>query len=92
MKKYFVYIITNKNNSVFYIGVTNDINTRIYQHKNKLIEGFSSKYNLKKLVYIEETQDIESAIRREKQLKKWNRQWKIDLIKAANPGFRDLML
>jgi len=89
-KNYYVYIITNFNNTTFYIGVTNDLTRRIYEHKNKLIKGFSAKYNLKKLVYFEETSDINSVITREKQLKNWHRVWKINLIKKENPNFIDL--
>lgn len=90
IKIYHVYIITNFNNTTFYIGITNDLTRRIYEHKNKTIKGFSSKYNLKKLVYFEETSDINSAIVREKQLKNWHRDWKINLIKSINPNFEDL--
>ena len=89
-KIYTVYIITNFNNTTFYIGVTNDLKRRIYEHKNKIIEGFSKKYNLYKLVYYETTQDINSAIKREKQLKNWHREWKINLINKFNPEYRDL--
>jgi putative endonuclease len=89
---YYVYIITNKNNTTFYIGVTNNIFKRFFEHKVGLIEGFSKKYKLKKLVYIEELTDINEAIRREKQLKNWHRQWKINLIKSINPKMIDLSL
>lgn len=89
-KEYFVYIMTNINNSVLYIGVTNDLKRRVYEHKNKLIEGFSEKYNLCKLVYYERINDIETAIAREKQLKMWHRDWKVNLIKSQNPNFDDL--
>ena len=89
-KNYYVYIITNKLNTVFYIGVTNNLEKRIWEHRNKMIPGFSSKYNLNKLVYFEETSDIYSAIRREKQLKNWHRDWKINLIRKENPEFKDL--
>ena len=91
-KSYYVYILTNFNDTTFYIGVTNNLTKRIYEHKNKLMKGFSDKYNLKKLVYFEETNDINSAIRREKQLKNWHREWKINLIKSKNPNFEDLFL
>ena len=90
MKQYYVYILTNYGETTFYIGVTNNIQTRIYEHKNKLVEGFSSKYNLNKLVYYENTESIESAINREKQLKRWHRDWKLNLIKTSNPQFNDL--
>ena len=89
-KRFYVYIITNKNNTTFYIGVTNDLMRRMWEHKNELIEGFSKKYKLKKLVYYEEYEKIEDAIRREKQLKNWHREWKMNLIKEMNPEFKDL--
>jgi len=75
-----------------YIGVTNDIKRRIYEHKNKLIEGFSSKYNLSKLVYYEETSDIRAALEREKQLKGWGRDWKIRLVEERNLKWEDLSI
>jgi putative endonuclease len=74
----------------FYIGVTNDLVKRIYEHRNNLIDGFTKKYFVHKLVYFEETPDINSAIKREKQLKKWNRKWKIELIERSNPNWDDL--
>jgi putative endonuclease len=89
-KNYYVYILTNKRNTVFYIGVTDDLKRRLYEHKNELIEGFTKKYQLKKLVYFEEYQNINEAIKREKQLKNWHRDWKINLIKNKNPTFKDL--
>ena len=88
--QYYVYILTNYNETTFYIGVTNDLQRRVFEHKNKLIDGFSSKYNLNKVVYFEITEDIEVAIKREKQLKNWHRDWKINLIKENNPNFNDL--
>ncbi len=84
-RQYYVYILTNKSNKVLYIRVTNSLERRVFEHKNKLVEGFSKKYNLKKLVYYEATDDVISAIRREKQLKNWRRDWKINLIKEFNP-------
>ena len=92
MQKYFVYILSNYTNSTLYVGMTNDIKRRLYEHKSKLIEGFSSKYNTNKLVYYEETSDVKIAIQREKNLKKWNRQWKEELIKKTTPDFKDLSL
>lgn len=89
-KRYFVYILTNKSNKVLYTGVTNNIERRMYEHKNKLIEGFTKKYNVMKLVYFEETNDVISALEREKQLKNWHRQWKINLVKDFNPQWEDL--
>lgn len=89
-KSYYVYIITNYEETTFYVGVTSSLAKRIYEHKNKVIKGFSSKYNLNKLVHFEETNSIEEAIKREKKLKKWNREWKLDLIRKTNPSFNDL--
>jgi putative endonuclease len=89
-KSYYVYIITNKKDGTLYIGVTNDLLRRIYEHKEGEIEGFSRKYKLKKLVYYEETNDIISAISREKELKKWQRKWKVKLIEDFNPEWDDL--
>lgn len=89
-KNYYVYITTNISNAVLYIGVTNNLPRRIYEHKNGLVEGFSKKYKANKLVYYETTNDINSAIAREKQLKNWHREWKINLIEAKNPGFAEL--
>ncbi len=82
--------MTNKLNTTIYIGVTNDIYNRVYQHKKKLVEGFTSRYNINKLVYYEEYDYIEDAIYREKQLKNWRRQWKINLINEFNPEWKDL--
>ena len=87
-----VYIITNHNETTFYIGVTSNLEKRIYEHKNKYYKGFSQKYNLNKLVYYELTESIEAAIAREKQLKNWHKEWKINLIKEFNPDFIDLAL
>ncbi len=87
---YYVYILTNFNNTVFYIGMTNNLSRRIYEHKNKLIQGFTSKYNVNKLVYFETTSQVIDAIAREKQLKKWARAKKIFLINTINPAFEDL--
>ena len=75
---------------VFYIGVTNNLERRMFEHKNKLIKGFSSKYNLDKLVYLEVYQYVEDAIKREKNMKKWKREWKINLILEDNPDWEDL--
>ena len=75
---------------MIYIGVTNDLNRRLYEHKNKIIQGFTQKYNLNKLVYFEETNDINAAISREKQIKGWLRKKKIVLIESMNPGWKDL--
>lgn len=90
MKSYWVYILTSKKNGTIYIGLTNDLSRRIYEHKEKLINGFMKKYDITHLVYAEEHQDINDAIYREKCLKKWNREWKIKLIEELNPNWRDL--
>ena len=91
-KNYYVYIMTNCKNTVLYIGVTNNLERRVYEHKNKLIEGFSKRYNLNKLVYFECSQDIVIAIEREKQLKGWLRSKKISLIESVNPNWNDLAI
>jgi putative endonuclease len=88
--EYCVYIITNKANTVLYIGVTSDLVGRIYEHKHKFYRGFSATYNCNKLVYFEEYQWIQDAIAREKQLKAGSRQKKIDLIITGNPAWNDL--
>lgn len=87
-----VYIMTNYSETSLYIGVTSNLQKRVWEHKNKIIEGFTKKYNVDKLVYYELTDSIETAINREKQLKRWHRQWKINLIKEMNPEFKDLSL
>jgi putative endonuclease len=89
-KQYYLYILTNRSNRVLYVGITNDLPRRVFEHKNKLLEGFTKKYNLTKLVYYEVTSNVESAIRREKQLKNWHREWKINLINQFNPYWNDL--
>ncbi|MDP3174406.1 MAG: GIY-YIG nuclease family protein [Phenylobacterium sp.] len=90
MHQYYVYILTSKKNGTLYVGVTKDLVRRVYEHKEGLIEGFTKKYNVKMLVHYEITPDINSAIKREKVLKKWNRQWKIALIEKTNPDWNDL--
>jgi putative endonuclease len=94
MKKhnYYVYIISNKQNGILYTGVTSDLKRRIRQHKDKLIEGFSKKYNSNKLVYFVYFENIETAISYEKKLKKWKRKWKLELIEKHNPLWIDLYL
>jgi len=87
---YYVYIMTNKYNAVLYTGVTNDLIRRVYEHKNKLVEGFTAKYNLTKLVYYEISKDVKEAINREKQIKGWKREKKEKLIKGFNPDWKDL--
>ncbi|MBC7087912.1 MAG: GIY-YIG nuclease family protein [Tissierellales bacterium] len=90
MNLYYVYMLTNWNNKVLYTGVTNDLERRIYEHKNKLVKGFTEKYNVNKLVYFEYTSDVNSAIAREKEIKGWTRQKKNQLVEAANPSWKDL--
>ncbi len=89
-KQYYVYIMTNKRNSVLYTGVTNDLRRRVYEHREKLVDGFTEKYNVTKLVYYEIFQDPENAIMREKQIKAGSRQKKIDLINQMNKEWWDL--
>ena len=88
---YYVYILTNKNNTVLYTGVTNDLIKRVHQHRNKLNAGFTSRYNVYKLVFFEEYNQIKDAIAREKQIKGGSRQKKLDLINAMNPEWKDLL-
>ena len=90
MKTGYVYIITNINHEVLYIGVTSDLPKRIWEHKNKVVDGFSKRYCLSKLVYYEVFGTIEDAIYREKCMKKWNRAWKVRLIEAMNINWNDL--
>lgn len=88
--RYYVYLLTNWNNKVIYLGVTNNLERRLYEHKNKLVKGFSEKYNVNKLVYFEETQDITAAIAREKEIKKCRREKKNQLVNRMNPNWKDL--
>lgn len=90
MKNYYVYILASKRNGTLYIGVTSNLPKRIYEHKQKIVQGFTKKYGVDKLVYFEETNNINSAIAREKRLKKYKRQWKINLIQKENPEWEDL--
>jgi len=90
MKYYFVYMLASKRNGTLYIGVTNDLERRIYEHKDNLFPGFTQRYGVHLLVYYEMVEDINDAITREKQLKKWNRAWKIRLIEKHNPKWEDL--
>jgi len=90
MKTPCIYILTNKPNGTLYIGVTSNLPARIYQHKNGFVDSFSKKYNLHMLAYYELHENMYSAITREKCLKKWNREWKIQLIEEMNPKWRDL--
>lgn len=90
MKIYYVYILTNKPQGTLYIGVTNDLKRRLYEHRNNLLEGFTQQYNLKKLVYCQAFATFYQAVSYEKQLKRWHRQWKINLIEASNRNWNDL--
>ena len=87
---YYVYILASQIGGTLYIGVTNDLIRRVFEHKSKFVRGFTKKYDVVKLVYYEQYDDIENAIQREKRLKKWNRQWKIRLIEEKNPNWDDL--
>ena len=89
-KNYYVYIMASKQLGMLYIGVTSNLIKRVYEHKNNLVKGFTNKYHIHNLVYFEVTEDINNALSREKQLKKWNRAWKIELIEKNNPEWRDL--
>jgi putative endonuclease len=91
-KTYYVYLLTNWNNKVMYVGVTSNLERRIYEHTHKLVDGFTKKYNLSKLVYFEITSDVMAAIEREKQIKKWRREKKNQLVIAMNPEWKDLSL
>ncbi|MCE7999694.1 MAG: GIY-YIG nuclease family protein [Rhodobiaceae bacterium] len=89
-KSYYVYMLTNKRNGTLYIGVTNNLVRRVHEHKKGLVDGFTKTHGVKRLVWFETHGSIESAIQREKNLKHWVRQWKIDLIEKDNPDWRDL--
>jgi len=90
MKQYYVYIMAKAKNSTFYTGVTNDLIRRVYEHKNDLADGFTKKYGIKTLVYYEIHQDIHEAIIREKLIKKWKREYKLNVIEQMNPNWQDL--
>ena len=89
-KQFYVYILSSKRNGTLYIGVTSNLSQRIWQHKKDQFDGFCKKYNVKQLVYFEQHDSAESAITREKQIKKWNRAWKLKLIEKENPQWKDL--
>ena len=89
---YYVYMLTNKYNNVLYTGVTNNLERRLYEHKNHLVDGFTKRYNVHKLVYFEATENVTSAIEREKQIKGWRRSKKDELIATMNPEWKDLSL
>lgn len=90
MKSYYAYILASKWNGTLYIGITSNLLRRIWEHKNNLDESFTKKYDVHMLVYYEDTKDVSGALKREKQLKKWNRQWKLELIEKQNPDWKDL--
>jgi len=89
-KSFYVYILASRSNGTLYIGVTSDLIKRVWEHKKKLVEGFTEKYGVDKLVYYEQFQEAADAIQREKRLKKYNRQWKLNLIEKANQDWKDL--
>ncbi|MET4259597.1 putative endonuclease [Bradyrhizobium sp. S3.12.5] len=89
-RQYYVYILASRIGGTLYIGVTNDLIRRVAEHKSKLIESFTEKYDVARLVYFEQFDDPENAIKREKRLKKWNRAWKVRLIETNNPNWDDL--
>ena len=89
-KTYYVYILANKRNGTLYIGISSNLKRRIYEHKNEIIEGFTKKYKIHLLVYYELFNNVNEAIMREKQLKKWNRKWKMELIEKVNHQWKDL--
>ncbi|MCH7783190.1 GIY-YIG nuclease family protein [candidate division KSB1 bacterium] len=88
--QYYVYILTNRSNKTLYIGFTNDLRRRVLEHKKKLVEGFTKKYYLNKLIYFEKYLEMADAQKRERQLKNWHRDWKLNLIKENNSDFQDL--
>jgi putative endonuclease len=90
MRSYYVYIMASRRNGTLYIGVTNDLARRVFEHKEGVLPGFTKRYGVKLLVHVETTDDIRAAIQREKNLKKWPRAWKIALIERDNPDWRDL--
>jgi putative endonuclease len=87
---YFVYILASKTGGTLYVGVTNNIVRRVFEHKSNVVDGFTKQYGIHRLVYFEQFDDIENAIRRERRIKKWNRNWKIRLIEELNPNWDDL--
>jgi len=89
-KSYYVYILASSKNGTLYAGVTSNLEKRVYEHRNNLVKGFTQEYGIHKLVYFEETNEVNEALTREKVLKKWNRNWKVRLIESMNPEWRDL--
>ena len=90
MKQYYIYILASRRNGTLYVGVTSDLLKRIYEHKQDIVDGFTKKYHVHTLVYYEVHNDIQVAIEREKQIKKWNRRWKMRLVEEMNSEWRDL--
>ncbi len=90
MSDYFVYMLASQRNGTLYVGVTNDLVKRVWEHKNDFVDGFTQRYGIHRLVWFESTPDFASAIRREKQIKKWRRAWKLEMIERQNPGWCDL--
>jgi putative endonuclease len=89
-KIYYIYILSSKRNGTLYIDLTNNLKRRIFEHKNKLIKGFTKKYGITQLVHFEQYNDVREALKRERRLKKWNRSWKLELIEKFNPEWEDL--
>jgi putative endonuclease len=87
---YYVYLLASRKDGTLYLGVTRDLVRRVYEHKHKLVPGFTSRYDINRLVWFEDYDDRRTAIEREKEIKKWRRRWKIELIEKENPGWRDL--
>ena len=88
---YYVYIMASQPNGTLYVGMTNDLVRRVYEHKTDVVDGFTNRYQVHRLVYFEQTEDVRSAIQRERNLKRWNRDWKIALIEEHNPDWHDLL-
>jgi putative endonuclease len=89
-RSYYIYLLTDWNNKVMYVGITNDLERRIYEHKNKVLNGFTEKYNIDKFVYFEHTPHVTAALEREKEIKKWRREKKNNLVQDQNPAWKDL--
>jgi putative endonuclease len=89
-KNFYIYILSSKERGTLYVGVTSNLPKRVYEHKNGLVEGFTKKYSVHRLVYYEVATDAETALTRERQIKRWNRAWKLRLIEERNPGWTDL--
>jgi len=90
MSTHYVYILANKRNGTLYVGVTNDLIRRVYEHRNDFVQGFTRKYGVHRLVYFEQCEDFDSALQREKRIKEWKRKWKVELIETGNPEWKDL--